>query len=201
MKWNQKREFRLWTWIFIILGIEALLLLVLFCGGCADNSFGLRFQASEAQKESAELTYLLAKKVNEQGSDPQSDVSRKIVNGTETSLIYVGRPKQMPDVAEFDTINEQAGLDAAERPDVGGILDAVLELGLGITAVLGGAGGVKLAQSLRNMHAKAKGFTEVVKNNEVFKGLCPPEMWEMFKDAQAQQSEPTRMLVAETKTK
>ena len=161
---------------------------------------GFRFPASEAQRQGAELTHLLAKKINSEGTDPESDAGRKVVDGTATSLAYTGRPKQMPNPDEFNTINDQAGQEAVQSPNIGGILDSGLEIGLGIAALMTGAGGIKLAQNLRRVHAKAKGFTEVVGNNEQFKRLATQEVWDLFKRAQVIQTEPTRKLVAETKT-
>jgi len=76
----------------------------------------------------------------------------------------------------------------------------MLELGLGVATLLGGAGGIKLAQNLRTMHAKAKGFTEVVTQNDLFKSIASPKEWEKFKRAFSAQTPTTRKLVAEIKT-
>ena len=187
--------------IILTLSIMALVTLFIFlftCGGCTE--MGLRFAPSQNIKANAELTNQLARKVNVDGTDPQSSASKQLVAGTEASLNYTGRPKQAPDPDQFETINNQAIDDANQRPDVGGTMDAILEIGLGLTALVGGAGGIKLAQNLKTMHAKAKGFSEIVTNNELFKQTAPPEQWEQFKQSQAKQSEGTRKLIAVQKT-
>ena len=179
--------------------ILGFLLLVLFtCGGCTD--VGLRFAPSQAIKANAELTNQLARKINNEGTDAGSPASLQIVDGTTASLAYTGRPNEAPDPDSFSTINDQALQDGTERPDVAGTMDSMLELGLGLATLLGGAGGVKLAQNLKTMHAKAKGFTEVVTQNDIFKRVTTPEEWEKFKHVFAAQTPTTRKLVAEVKT-
>ena len=179
--------------------ILGFLLLVLFtCGGCSE--VGLRFAPSQAIKANAELTNQLARKINNEGTDAGSPASLQIVDGTTASLAYTGRPNEAPNPDSFSTINDQALQDGTERPDVAGTMDSMLELGLGLATLLGGAGGVKLAQNLKTMHAKAKGFTEVVTQNDIFKRVTTPEEWEKFKHVFAAQTPTTRKLVAEVKT-
>lgn len=180
-------------------GVMILILSVLICGGCQD-AVGLRFSPTEVQKQSAELTNQLARKINNEGTEPQSPASKKLVDGTTASLAYTGRPNVAPDPDNFDTITTQAETDAVGRPDVAGTMDSIFQLGIGLATLLGGAGGIKLAQGLRTMHAKAKGFTEVVTQNDFYKQIATPEEWEKFKRAQAAQTPTTRQLVATVKT-
>jgi len=187
------------NWFFILLIVVFILTvyIMLICGGCSSqDAFGLRFSPSEAIKSNSELTHTLAKKIDAEGTEPKSEVSRKVVSGTATSLAYTGRPKVPPQIEDFDYINERAQADAEKRPDA----DYWLELGLGITALIGGGAGVKLAQNVRKVYAKAKGFAEVVGFNEQFKKLTDEETWELFKRAQVMQTATTKQLVAEVKT-
>lgn len=181
-----------------ILCAAVFFLIMTICGGCTD--IGLRFAPSQAIKANAELTNQLARKINNEGTDAGSPASLQVVDGTTASLAYTGRPNEAPDPDSFSTINDQALQDGTERPDVGGTMDSMLELGLGLATLLGGAGGVKLAQNLKTMHAKAKGFTEVVTQNDIFKKITTPEEWEKFKHVFAAQTPTTRKLVAEVKT-
>jgi len=183
------------TWIIAAIIIA---FLCLFCGGCQD-SFGLRFSPTQEQKQSAELTNQLARKVNVDGTDPLSPASRKLVDGTATSLAYTGRPQVAPNLDEFDTINNQAQDDAVKRPDVAGTMDSALEIGLGIAALMGGAGGIKLAQGIKKIHGKAKAFNEIVSQNDLYKRMASAEEAVRFKKAFAGQTETTRKFVAEAR--
>jgi len=194
--------------VYVISGIKGLLVgivcaafiffLLTLCGGCTE--VGLRFAPSQAIKANAELTNQLARKINIEGTDPGSPASKEVVAGTTASLAYTGRPDEAPNSDSFTTVNDQALTDAAERPDVAGTMDSMLELGLGVAALFGGAGGIKLAQNLKTMHAKAKGFTEVVTQNDIFKTIASPEEWAKFKRAFAAQTPATQKLVAGVKT-
>jgi len=175
-----------------------ILLLISLCGGCTE--VGLRFAPSQAIKANAELTNQLARKINTEGTDPGSSASNEVVAGTTASLAYTGRPNEAPNPDSFTTVNDQALTDATDRPDVAGTMDSMLELGLGVAALFGGAGGIKLAQNLKTMHAKAKGFTEVVTQNDIFKTIASPEEWAKFKRAFAAQTPATQKLVAGVKT-
>jgi len=73
--------------------VAILFLILTLCGGCADE-VGLRFAPSQAIKANAELTNQLARKINIEGTDPESPASRKIVDGTTASLVYTGRPRR-----------------------------------------------------------------------------------------------------------
>lgn len=170
--------------------------ILFFVGGCSGDFLGLKYPPTESQQQIAEMSHQLARKVNVEGANPLSTVSRKLVDGTGTTLTYMGRPDTVPDLADFDTINEQARTDA-ETPAVDTMLGSALDIGLAIAGLIGGAGGLRLATSLRRVYAKAKGFTEVVRNAELFKTMATPETWEQFKRAQVMQTDPTRKLVAE----
>lgn len=181
----------------IIIILLFLLFIGLLVSGC--DSVGLRFSPTQPQKQSAELTSLLARKVNMEGTDPLSSASKKLVDGTATSLAYTGRPLVAPNPDEFDTINTQAQNDAVKRPEVAETMDSMLEIGLGIAALVSGAGGIKLAQGLRKVHGKAKAFNEVVCQNELFKQMASAGEREKFISAFSGQTPKTRQFVAEAR--
>ena len=166
-------------------------------GGCSGGVLGLRFEPSQAQKQTAELTHVLAVKVDAEGTDPGSEASRRLVDGTATGLTYIGRPDVVPRMEDFDTINEEASGDAARRPTVDGIMDTVFDVGLVLASIVGGGAGVRLVTKLRTVYKKAKGFTEIVTSNELFKTAVDPATWEQYKATQ-KQSDTTKKLVAET---
>jgi hypothetical protein len=171
--------------------------LALMQAGCEE---ALRFAPSEALKQNAEMTHGIAKNLYDEGAIAESEATAELVAGTEATLTYMGRPKTPVDPSQFSTTNEQAKRDALERPDVGGILDSGLEIGLGIAALLGGAGGVRIAGSLRNMHKKAKGFYEVVESNELLKQSLGPDLRSnLARVSNEIQSDATRKLVAEAR--
>jgi anthranilate/para-aminobenzoate synthase component II len=180
----------------VIIILLALVFIAVLVGGCQD-SVGLRFSPTEEIKQNAELTSLLAQKINVDGTDPESPASEKLVVGTATSLAYTGRPTISPNPDDFDTINEQAQADAELRPDIEKTIDSALGIGLGIATLLGGAGGVKLAQGLRIIHGKAKAFNEVVSQNELFKKLTSAEGRGHFKQACVGQTASTQKAVAQ----
>ena len=184
-----------WLWALIAALVMAVAVVVL--SGCDD---GLRFAPSQALKQNAELTHQLAAKVNEEGTEPKSPASVKLVKGTETSLTYIGRPVVPVEADEFDTVNKQADADAGQRPDVSKAVNGALELGIGLLALLGGGVGVKGVQILRTMQSKAQGFEELVKANELFKQRAEGKVNGDFKAAQNEaQSVKTKQLVAQAR--
>lgn len=185
-----KTKMRFWELIlcFIILFLIALML-----GGC-EESFGLRFSPTEPQRQSAELTYLLARRVNTEGLDPDSEAGEQLVKGTAASLTYTGRARTPVDPDEFDTVSEQAQNDALKRPDIGGVMDSALEIGLVIAGLVGGGTGIKIVRSLRRVHAKARGFNEVVGQVDTLKNNLETSV---FRATFTGQTPMTRKLVAE----
>lgn len=168
--------------------VTIVLLAVLLLGGCE----ALRFAPKESQKQAAELTHFLAKKVNEQGTAPASPASQQLVTGTMAALAYTGRPTTPPDPEQFDTIAAQANQEALERPDPWKVADSVLELGIGISALLGGVYGTRAVRFLQQAREKSKALQEIVIGNELLK-----ENGANFKTAHRAQSPGTKAIVAE----
>jgi hypothetical protein len=156
----------------------------------------LRFAPRESQKEMAELTHNLAAKVNREGTFPGSLVSIRLEKGTRAATMYMGRPKNPPDMSQFDAISQQAELDARDRPDPWELADGALELSIGVAALFTGAAGVKTAKFLKDTKMKAKALREVIEKNEVLKRKHP----EAFHAAHKSQSSETRRVVSDVRS-
>ena len=171
---------------------------LLFLAGCEEP---LRFAPTEAQQQAAELTHLLAQRVNVEGTDAASPASEKLVEGTRTNLAYIGRPETPPDPEQFDTVVEQAGEDAIKRPDVWSVADNTLELAIGIAALVGGVYGTKAVGYLKVAKEKSKALQEVVQANDLFKQNASANEIAKWKAAQKTlQSRQTRKVVAEARS-
>lgn len=174
------------TWIVASVLLVALLLGV---GGCEEP---LRLAPSQAQKQAAFLTADIAKAVEQNGTDPASPASKKLVQGTRAMAIYMGTPKVPADPDEFDTVVSQAEQQAYERPDPWKVADNLLELGIGVAAIVGGGTGTVVVNRLRKLRQKSKALKEVVMGNELLK-----ENGVSFKKAHRSQSPETKGIVAE----
>ena len=87
---------------------------------------------------------------------------------------------------------------ASQRPDIWDTADGVIDLGIGIAALLGGIYGVRIAGFLRQAGAKSKALREIIQGNELFKKQNS-ESAAAFKSAQEDQSSQTRQLVTQIK--
>ena len=164
--------------------------------GCQEP---LRFAPSQAQKQTAELTQALAVKVRAEGTHPASPISQKIAQGTQVALSYIGRPKSPPNAEIFDFAASQAAQDAIQRPDPWTVADNLLELGIGIASLVGGAYGLKGVQYLRTARQKAIALKEIIKGNELLKTKISTEALQTFKEAHNNQAPATKTLVTELK--
>jgi len=164
----------------------------------------LRLAPSESQKQTAELTHELARKVNAEGTQPASPASQRLVTGTQAALAYAGRPDVPANPDQFDTVAAQANQDALERPDPWQVADSALELAIGVCALLGGVYGTKAVRFLSQAREKSKALQEIVQGNELFKkqlGEQNAKIVTAFKKAQdeAQKSASTKVIVTEMK--
>ncbi len=169
--------------------VVIMLLAVLLLGGCEEP---LRLAPSQAQKQTAFLTADIAKAVEQNGTDPASPASKKLVQGTRAMAIYMGTPKVPADPDEFETVVSQAEQQAYERPDPWKIADNLLELGIGVAAIVGGGTGTIVVNRLRKLRQKSKALKEVVMGNELLK-----ENGGDFKKAHRAQSPKTKTIIAE----
>jgi len=185
--------------------MKSLIIAILFCAVLSFFAFGceetFRLAPTEAIKQSNELTFELAKKIDEQGTDAKSPASQKMVQGTLVSLNYSGRPKEPPDPEQFDTIVQQGQVDAQERPDAWQIADSALELGIGIAALFGGVAGMKGVKLLSEARAKSKALKQIIEGNELFKVTADEKAKKEFAEAQnaKQTLVETKKIVADVK--
>ena len=168
---------------------SVLLTVLIAIGGCEEP---LRFAPSQAQKQAALLTADIAKAVEQKGTEPASPASKKLVQGTRAMAIYMGTPKMPADPDEFDTVVSQAEQEAFERPDPWKVADHLLELGIGVAAIVGGGTGTVVVNKLKKLRQKSKALEEVVKGNELLK-----KNGTTFKEAHSKQSPGTKAIVAE----
>lgn len=176
--------------------------LLIFGTGCE----GLRFEPTEPQKQSAELTQQLAAKVDAEGCQAGSPAAEKLRQGTEASLVYIGRPKAPPDPEAFATITAAASIDADRRPTVEDVFEAA-NTGLSLVAELAilfgigatGFGGKKLIDWITLAREKSKALREIVQGAQIFKERTDDATWAQFKTAQ-KQSPATEQLVTQIKS-
>lgn len=172
---------------------------------------GLRFAATEAQKQNAWVhhkTCQLTKQVaqSESASPTVTNLSSLATQQSEAFVLDYGLPAERPAMetveavlAEGTVLAQQAGVDAQQRPDVWEMTDAAMELGVGLAGLIGGVYGLRIATFLKQAKDKSKAFKEIVEGNELFKQICPTAAAE-FKQAHANQSATTKTLVTEVKT-
>lgn len=183
------------------------LLAVLCLCGCD----GLRFAATEAQKENAWLHTRVCEKASAVAVD--AAVSTQLCDLTELAaaqskafVIDYGLPQEMSAADSVETLLSEGGVaaaaakvDSAVKPDVWTLADSAMELGIALAGLVGGVYGVRVAGYLKTAREKSEALKEIVGGNELFKQLYP-EQWDRFKQAQQKQSPSTRQLVAAAKT-
>jgi len=184
-----------------------LILSVVFVCGCDT----LRFAPDQSQKENAYLHWRVTEEAarlagQEQTSQELAGLTALASSQSGAFVADYGLPKSLPAAGGAEEllsggVQETAGLaweSASRRPDVWQVSEGLLEFGLGIAGLVGGAYGIKAAQFLRKAQEKSKALKEIVEGNELFKQLNADSV-QMFKQAQASQSPSTRTLVAELK--
>ncbi|MCK5563809.1 MAG: hypothetical protein KAJ07_01065 [Planctomycetes bacterium] len=188
----------------MVLGVMAVMVMA---SGCEV----MRFGASEMQKENAWLHNATASAVVRTAKDEGG--SEKLVKlsslGELQSRAFVfdyGLPKQMPAVSDASLLS-QASFDVAgnaindsqRKVDVWATADGVMEVGIALAGLLGGAYGIKAAAFLATARKRSKALQEIVKGNEVFKQMASNSI-EEFKQAHKGQSLETKQIVSKIKT-
>jgi len=176
--------------------------LLFLTAGCE----GLRFAASEGQKQIALDTYQSALFVDRLGAEPNTSTTARLVGGAKTGMAYIGIPKE-PVISDYDKTIAQARLDAHKRPKTEQVFDSVGE-GLSLAAELAilfgvggvGFGGKKAIDWIRLAQQKSTALQEIVRNNEIFKKQASIEAFNIFKQTQTNQSPATRQLVTKIKS-
>jgi hypothetical protein len=177
---------------------------VLLAGGCDS----LRLAPSEQQKQNAWLhnrtTALAAETARAERSSPELLALTKLSELQSRSFSsYYGLPKEYPQAETAEEVLAQSNwqladaalMESAERPDPWQVADSMLELGIGICALLGGVYGTRAVGFLREARAKSQALQEIVAGNESFKKEQPSQA-AAFKGAHQHQSQQTRQLVA-----
>jgi hypothetical protein len=180
---------------------------VLFAAGCDS----LRLAPSEQQKENAWLhsrtTAAAAETARVENTSSQlQSLTQLAEQQSQAFTAYYGPPQEYPQAQTNEQILSQsnwnlaktATTESAARPDPWSVADSLLEFGIGITALLGGVYGTRVAGFLQDARTKSQALKEIVQGNELFKKQQPTQA-DAFKSAQASQSPETRQLVAQLK--
>ncbi len=187
-----------------------LIILTLLCclsAGCDS----LRFAPSEAQKQNAWLhnhtTTIAADTARlENASEKLQALTQLSEIQSQTFSSHYGLPKEFPQAETAEDVliesNWQLARTAlqqgAERPDAWEVADSMLELGIGICALLGGVYGTRAVGFLRQARTKSKALQEIITGNELYKKHNVSSA-SAFKQAQSNQSPQTRQIVAQMK--
>lgn len=189
--------------------ISAMLIVaVVLSAGCES----LRFAPSEAQKQNAWLhnrTAIIAVETarSENTSEKLQVLTRLSELQSRTFTSYYGLPKEFPqaDTAE-DILAESnwqlartALSESADRPDTWQVADNMLELAIGICALLGGVYGTRAVRFLKQARAKSQALQEIIAGNELFKSQHKAYTG-AFKEAHKDQSPQTRQIVTQMKS-
>ncbi len=175
--------------------------------GCGN----LRFAPSEAQKKNAWLhnrTAMMAAQTAEtevasqklQALTQLSEMQSRAFSG------YYGLPEGFPPAETADdiltesnyTLARTALSESTERPDGWEVADSMLELGIGICALLGGVYGTRAVGFLQKAKTKSQALQEIIAGNEHFKKQNASSA-SAFKQAHQNQSPQTRQIVTEMK--
>lgn len=171
----------------------------------------LRLAPSEQQKQNAWLhnrtTAVAAETARGEQTSPELQSLTKMSELQSRAFTsYCGLPKEYPQAETTEdilaqsnwTLAETAQAESVERPDPWQVADSVLEIGIGISALLGGVYGTRAVRFLKDARSKSQALKEIVTGNELFKKQNEPQA-QAFKAAQANQSPETRQLVTALK--
>lgn len=188
------------------------IIFVCACIGFALAGCGtLRFAPSEAQKQNAWLhnrTATIAAQIAK--AENVSQVLQALIQlgekQSQALTTYYGLPNEFPPAETVEEIlaesnwqlAETALRDGSDRPDPWQVADSMLELGIGISALLGGVYGTRVVRFLKDARDKSKALKEIIAGNETFKKQNASST-AAFKQAHSTQSPQTRQLVAQMK--
>ncbi len=171
----------------------------------------LRYAPTEAQKQNAWLhnrTTMIAADTSktENTSEQLQALTQLSELQSRAFCSYFGLPKEFPRSESSQEVLAESNFQLArtalqqggERPDAWEVADSMLELGIGICALLGGVYGSRAIGFLRQTKTKSKALKEIVTGNELFKKQNAQSV-SAFKQAHQNQSIPTRQIVAEMK--
>jgi hypothetical protein len=171
----------------------------------------LRFAPSEAQKKNAWLhnrtTIVTAETARAEDTSPKMQALTKLSEIQSRAFsAYCGLPKELPQAETAEDILSESNFqlantalqDSSERPDAWQVADSMLEMGIGICALLGGVYGTRAVSFLKEARGKSKALKEIIAGNEQFKQQNQAQAV-TFKQAHQNQSPQTRQIVAAMK--
>ena len=184
------------------------ILICLLSAGCDS----LRFAPTEAQKQNAWLhnrTTTIAADTSkaENASEQLQALTQLSELQSRAFSSYFGLPKEFPQSETAEDVLAESNFQlartalqqGAERPDAWEVADSMLELGIGICALLGGVYGTRAIGFLKQAKTQSKALKEIITGNELFKKQNASTT-SAFKQAHQNQSPQTRQIVAEMKT-
>lgn len=191
--------------------INAILFVCVFTCFLLSGCDSLRFAPSEAQKQNAWLhnrtTTIVADTARLENASEQLQALTQLseIQSRAFSSHY-GLPKEFPQAETAEDVltesNWQLARTAlqqgAERPDAWEVADSMLELGIGICALLGGVYGTRAVGFLRQARTKSKALQEIIAGNELYKKHNESSA-SAFKQAHQNQSPQTRQIVVKMK--
>ena len=171
----------------------------------------LRLAPSEQQKQNAWLhnrtTAVAADTARaEQSSSELQALTKLSERQSRAFTSYYGLPKEYPQAESTTEILAQSNWQLAqtaqaqsvERPDLWKVADTLLEVGIGISALLGGVYGTRAVRFFNEARSKSNALKEIIAGNEQFKKQNNTQT-QAFKTAHTNQSPKTRQLVTELK--
>lgn len=178
---------------------------------CVTGCGSLRLAPSERQKQNAWLHNRTAEAAAESAGAEQTSAELQALTKlselqSRAFTSYCGLPKEYPPAETTEQILAQTNwqlaqsalAEAAERPGPWDVADTLLEIGIGLSALLGGVYGTRIAKFLKEARAKSQALREIIAANELFKQQNADQV-QSFKAAQVNQSPETRQLVAQLK--
>jgi hypothetical protein len=171
----------------------------------------LRFAPTEAQKQNAWLhnrtTIVTAEMARAEDTSPKLQALTQLGEVQSRAFsTYYGLPKEFPPAETAEDILAESNFqlasaalqESAERPDPWQVADSMLEMGIGICALLGGVYGTRTVRFLKDARGKSDALKEIIAGNEQFKKQNQSQAT-AFKQAHQNQSPQTRQFVAAMK--
>ena len=198
-KCNKETLFKTGTYIFVCMCF-------LFAG--CDS---LRLAPTESQKQNSWLhnrtAIVTAETARAEDTSPKLQALTQLGEVQSRAFsAYCGMPKEFPSAETAEDILAESNWklagtalqESSERPDAWQVADSMLEMGIGICALLGGVYGTRAVRFLKNARGKSDALKEIITGNEQFKKQNQAQAT-AFKQAHLSQSPQTRQLVAKMK--
>ncbi|NLZ05985.1 MAG: hypothetical protein GXY19_12500 [Phycisphaerae bacterium] len=186
-------------------------IIVVVIGLLAVGCDSLRLAPSEQLKQNAWLhnrtTAVAAETARAEATSPQLQALTRLSESQSRAFTsYYGLPSEVPQAETSEQILAQSNWELAEtavaqsaqRPDPWQVADSLLEVGIGVSALLGGVYGTRAVRFLKDARAKSTALKEIIQGNELFKKHSTDQT-QAFKAAHANQSPETRQLVTAMK--